>query len=465
MKKLIILSLSFCLLIFQSGCDLTETNVDPTRIHDVELRLLLPNAISQTAFNQTNTTLRIAGTFMQQYRMGAGCLAYTDYVIPSYHFSRYWTDGLYGGSLKDCKVIIDQAKEQEQPYYEGIAKILMAKELGNNTLMFGDLPLSEALKGIENLKPGYDTQEDVLNHVFQLLDEAIVLLDQSPLQGSPASDDLIFGGDGERWVKTAWALKARYFMQMSKRDPEAANKALNALNSGAFTSLEEQPNFQWGINREAGPLTQFAIERPYTMIVDKRFPEKFLVDDPRLEKYTFNEGIDWMYYDNENPSRLHWAAPHAVVPIISYVELAFLKAEALWRTGADAASIQAALEDGVISSMQQLNLEESTYQPYIDAMEQLSVMSRNKQLEYIIEEAYKAYFGYAVLQNWNNYRRTGYPEISPSPYGSHGLNPEGGIPKRYLYPDHEELHNAENLDAAKARQGGALMDAPLWIFE
>jgi hypothetical protein len=465
MKKYILLSFSICLLIFQTSCELTETNIDPTKIDDTELRFLLPAAISQTAFNQTNTTLRVAGSLIQQFRMEGACGAFADYVITPRHFDNYWATGLYGGSLKDCQVIIDKAREQGQDHYEGIAKMLMAKELGNSSLMFGDLPVSEALDGLENLQPAFDTQEEVMKTVFQLLDDAIALLEQEPVAGGPASDDRIFGGDAQAWLKTAWALKARYHMQMSRRDPDAASKVLNALDN-AFSSLAEQPNFQWGSNEnEASPLAQFGTERRNTMGIDKRFAEKFLEDDPRLPKYAFFQGSYWEYFNYANPSYLHWSKPDALVPIISYVELAFLKTEALWHSGAGAASLQNALEDAVAKSMQQVELGVSDYQDYMDSLASLATMSREEQLEYIMVEAYKAFYGYAGLQTWSNYRRNGYPNLQPASRGSHGLNPEGGIPKRYLYPENEQLTNPENMAIAKERQGGALMDAPLWIFK
>lgn len=466
MKKIPFLLLTLALVFLQPSCNLTETNIDPNKINDVKLRFLLPAAISQTAFNQTNTTMRIAGSLVQQFEMGGFCGGYANYRIPSGHFTSYWKEGLYTGSLKDCQVIIDQATEQGQPYYAGIAKILMAKELGNSTLMFGDMPLSEALKGLEHLRPVYDPQEEVIKAVFQLLDESIVLLGQDAVTGGPHTDDLIFNGNTEAWIKTAWALKARYHMHMSRRDPDAATKVLDALDEGAFTSLEEQPTFQWGSSlNESSPLARFAIERQFTMSIDKRFSEKFLKDDPRLPHYAFQHDLGWQFYDYDNPNRLFWSKSEARVPLISFVEVAFLKTEALWRSGANASSLQSALEEAVVASMEQIELEATDYQNYTDSLESLANMGREEQLEYIMIEAYKAYFGYASFQTWTNYRRTGYPALKPSSFGSHGLNPEGGIPKRYLYPDHEEFSNSANLEAAKARQNGALMDQALWIFK
>ena len=82
-----------------------------------------------------------------------------------------------------------------------------------------------------------------------------------------------------------------------------------------------------------------------------------------------------------------------------------------------------------------------------------------------MNEAYTAYYGHAFHQTWANYRRTGYPNLTPSANGDNGLNPGGGIPQRYIYPISESETNADNLDAAISRQGGALMNVALWSFQ
>jgi len=45
-----------------------------------------------------------------------------------------------------------------------------------------------------------------------------------------------------------------------------------------------------------------------------------------------------------------------------------------------------------------------------------------------------------------------------------GFNRSGSVPIRFLYPESESQTNAENVEAAKGRQDGALLDSPLWAF-
>ncbi|MEO1452091.1 MAG: SusD/RagB family nutrient-binding outer membrane lipoprotein, partial [Bacteroidota bacterium] len=82
-----------------------------------------------------------------------------------------------------------------------------------------------------------------------------------------------------------------------------------------------------------------------------------------------------------------------------------------------------------------------------------------------IEEAYVSYYGVAFIQSWTNYLRTGYPALTPKANSAEGLNPSGVIPRRFLYPVSEVQTNADNVQAAKDRQGGALLDVATWAFQ
>ena len=454
-------------MLFVTGCsDLSETNIDPTRPTSVEIRLILPSAISQSAFNIGSNPARVAGIIMQQYvGFDAQQVAYTDYVLPDITFNNYWRTGLYAAVLKDCNDVINLAQEEARPHYEGIAKILMAHAYGNATSYFGDIPFSEALKGAENLTPSYDSQEAVYAGVLRLLDEAITLLNGASSAGPPASDDLIYGGDAASWVATAYALKARYTMQQAKRNPNAGSDVLAAL-ANAFGDLASQPNFNFGSGQlDNWALAKFGNERPNTLIIDSRFADWMTNNaDPRQDFYMEFNGSEWVYFNSANPN-LVWATNNASVPLISYVEVKFLEAEALALDGAATADIQAALAAGITASMDQIGVAAADYADYVANHSDLSGLSDAEVIQRIIEEAYVAYYGYAFHQTWANYRRTGYPALTPSPAGAGGLNPSGVIPRRYLYPSSEDQTNSANLQAAQAAQNGALLDADMWAFQ
>ena len=453
-------------LIFSApSCDFDDVNIDPTRVSDVELRLILPAALSQTAYNQSANPARIPGIFMQQFvGSDAQQLAYTDYVLEQNTFNNYWSGGLYAGILKDCRVLLDKATETGQPHYEGIAKVLMAESYGMGTSFFGSMPFSQALLGTENLKPAYDTQQQLYEGVQRLLDEAIAALSQPAIPGGPADDDLVFGGDAQMWIKTARALKARYYLHLTKKEgATAASNALAQLNAGTIASQDEQPYFAWETAQtSANPIFLFGLGRTNTLKIDERFAT-MMDGDPRQDAYMLFNGTDWDFYVGGNAT-LVWAQNNAAIPLISLAEVKFMEAEALLWTGAGDAEIEAALGEGIQASMDLVGIVDPG--EYVTTNSSLAGLTTTEEkLEKIMMEAYKAYYGIAFQQTWTNYRRTGFPALAPSPNGSNGVNPAGGIPRRVLYPNGEYTTNEDNLNAAISAQGADLLDTELWAFQ
>lgn len=433
-----------------------ELNTDPTQLSDVEMSLILPEILSQVAYNKGANAARVAGIVTQQYEgFDAQQVQYTQYILGSDAFNNYWRFGLYTGPLRSAQVLIDKADAEGATFYSGIAKLLMANEYGIATSFFGDIPFTDALKGTEVLKPSYDSQETVYQGVQNLLDAAITDLTDGKGYGG---GDLVYGGAADSWIKVAHALKARFQMHLIKRDGGNAAKALTELGA-SLTSLDDQPNFEFGTaETENYSLAKFGIERSNTLIISNTFAD-MMTGDPRQDTYMEFDGTLWQYWNPANTALL-WAKNDATVPLISFVEVKFLEAEALARTGGDAT---AALEAAITASMVQAGAAD--YDAYVAAQSDLAGLSDEEVIQRIIEEAYKGYYGYNFNETWANYRRTGYPALTPNALGSNGFNPSGVVPRRYLYVASEQQTNSDNLNAARAAQGGALLDVPVWAFQ
>ncbi len=462
-----IITFLFCLGLISSpiACvNLEDINIDPTRPSDVDLRLMLPEALTQTAFNQGTHPVRIAGVTVQQLAGFKSKTLYSAYSSPEVSFNDYWTEGLYAGSLRSAKLIADKAEAENLPHYTGIAKILLALGYADATSYFGDIPFSDALKGNESLKPIFDTQEEVYEGVQKLLDEAINHLLQSGSPAGPEVDDLIFGGDASAWVATAYALKARYLMHTIKRKPNAASSILDIIRNKAFQSTNAQPDFTWGTTQtDNNPLAKFGVDRPNTIFIDPRFAQQMETNtDPRQDAYmAFNtEYNEYQYFDNGNDGTLYWAQNNTVVPLISLEELQFIEAELELMKG-DETAAKAALLKAVATNMAHIGVDGTAYMASLSTIYDAAA---NKE-EIIINEAYTAYYGQAFHQIWANYRRTGYPKLLAPPESDIPFNPGGGIPQRYLYPLSEVELNGNNVQAARDRQDGALMNIPLWAFQ
>ena len=452
MKRNIYLILAIFLM-FTTSCekDLEELNLDPTRVTSAETRLMLPEIIAQSMYSEGATGGRAIGILMQQlFGLDAQQLAYNDYIMGEDLMNNYWRTGLYAGALRSCDVMINQATEEGSTFYVGVGKILMANQYGIATSWFGDIPFSDALLGVEQLKPTYDSQESVYAGVIAMLDEAIADLGGATGYGG---GDLIYAGDASLWIKTARGLKARFLMHQAKRNGGNYAAALSEIAASYATSAE-QSTFTFAANQIGNySLAKFGIGRPGTLGFHPQFAA-MLDGDPRASLYYLDDGSgNLLYYDAAFP----FTRDDASIPMISFAELKFMEAEALFNAGSDAS---AALNAGIMASMELSGADMMAGQAYADA-----VTSGSITLETIINEAYKSYYGNAFSTTWANYRRTGFPTLTPSSNGVNGLNPSGSVPQRFLYVESETTTNADNVEAARSRQGGGLLDATLWAFE
>ncbi len=343
LKNICLLLVSLC-AVGISSCDFGDTNIDPASLADASPKLILPAAEAQSAYNVGALGGRMPGIVMQYFAGNdAQQLAYTSYNIGEQDLNNLWTDGLYGGVMKDCAVIIEKAEAQNNPYYAGIAKVLMAHALGMATTFWGDVPYSQAFSPDENGKPAFDAQQDVYASIQSLLDEAIADL-SAPAYSNPAppaGDDLIFGGNVQKWIASARSLKARYYIHLTKKGVANAANALTAIRAGAITGIAEEPRFPFGESQtNANPYYLFAIQRPGTMGIAPAFDALLTArSDPRkpffVEKGSFY-----------GPGTV-FTQPSSPLPLIPYEEVKFIEAEALVRTSGSIAEAEAAMRAAI----------------------------------------------------------------------------------------------------------------------
>ena len=213
-------------------------------------------------------------------------------------------------------------------------------------------------------------------------------------------------------------------------------------------------NFQWENTQNGGhPLALFGFQRPNTMIIGNFFSD-LMIGDPRMNLYMVEStGGNFLYFQAGNPN-LFWSNLDSPSPVFSYSETKFIEAEALERTGGDGT---AALEEAIRANMSYLGIAAPAIATYLATIPETSIQT-------IIVEKYKAMYGQSPIQVWNDFRRTGFPNLTPNPDGVNGNNPSGIIPRRLLYPISERLSNPDAYQAALEAQGGHLLDDDIWVF-
>lgn len=429
------------LLISVSSCDFGDTNVDPSLPQDVAISALLPSGQTALSWVVGGEMVRFSGLLTQQFRgINAQQQDNWRYLIREADTNGMW-QRMYYNSLNTVNFVIEKGVEQGALQYQGIGEILMATGIGTMTDAFGSVPYSTAFEGNEsNFTPTYDDQQALYSSTIpQLLDAAIAKLEEEDNSGiTPGADDLIFGGDVELWIKAANSLKLRYIFQQGKRDPAAYEAAL-ALIPVAISSNSEDYEMQFGSSaNEPNPQYQFTQSRSGNMRMDDYFVNVFSESDTRKP----------FFVDGENDFEFsgYYTSINSPVVLMSYVEVKFIEAEAhLQKPSPDVAAAKAALDEAVQSSFIKITGAPvpAAYQTGLDD----AWMAASDKLSVLIDEKYIACYSQSLVP-WNDYRRTGYPQLTVVPNGTNSFNANGEIPRRLPYPQEERLLNPANIPTA-----------------
>ena len=193
---------------------------------------------------------RIAGMWTGQYRGEIALyLGLYNYDISSSESNSDWTY-LYNGMLKQFseinKYYAINGMDTEGQLIVGICKVLEAHAVGTATSIWGDIPYSQAVNPAIS-DPVFDKQSKIYEALQEKLDEAIDRLTKledfiitNNLPQPTLAQDIFFAGKIEKWKKTAYTLKARYYMQ-TREYAAARAAALNGISDYAssmkFTPL------------------------------------------------------------------------------------------------------------------------------------------------------------------------------------------------------------------------------------
>ncbi len=135
--------------------------------------------------------------------------------------------GVYNGNLKNIDRMeteaINAGAGAVNPY-SAIAKFLKAYYYYNLTSLMGDVPMSEAVKGLDGqFSPKYDDQKAIFLQIIKWLDEAnddfAALTAGNDLTLSNASD-IFYGGNLTKWRKLANTFKLRVLISLSKKSAD-----------------------------------------------------------------------------------------------------------------------------------------------------------------------------------------------------------------------------------------------------
>jgi len=107
--------------------------------------------------------------------------------------------------------------------YDAMAKFLKAYYFTKMSLEMGDIPMTEALEGVNNLTPKYDSQKAVFQQAFVWLDSCNVELTdlQNRTDGGTLQGDIYYGNNLSKWQKLVNTFRLRLLIQLSKKTDDA----------------------------------------------------------------------------------------------------------------------------------------------------------------------------------------------------------------------------------------------------
>ena len=246
MKTKLISGIITLFLVLSCDSSFEELNNNPNSITTDEVipptLLIKGTMLADIAINQSHLQ-RIAGMWTGQYRGEISLyLGIYNYDISSSESNSAWTY-LYNGMLKQFseinKYYAINGTDTEGQLIKGICKVLEANAVGTATSIWGDIPYSEAVNPAIS-DPVFDRQSSIYNALQTKLDEAIVLL-SNPTTKNTLSEDIFFGGNKDKWKKTAYTLKARYYLD-SRQYALAYAAALNGISDYAGTMKFTPPS-------------------------------------------------------------------------------------------------------------------------------------------------------------------------------------------------------------------------------
>lgn len=212
LHKFLIVLLAIFSFTFHS-CDLAELEADPNRATNSPASLILNGALNNLYTECWNETMR-----RNQYY----CINYNYYGT-----NEYWS----GSASLDYTRLKNVQKMEEEAIrggaavvnpYSALGKFFRAYHFVNMTQKVGDLPLGEALSGLENTTPKYATQKEIYIQVLKWLDEANTDLASLIAKGGQKADgDWFYGGDLTKWQKLVNAYRLRVLVSLSKKDADA----------------------------------------------------------------------------------------------------------------------------------------------------------------------------------------------------------------------------------------------------
>ncbi len=419
-----------------------------------------------------------------------------------------WVDAgwqaFYSGPAVMINFVKNYTAANNMPAANAIAKIWSVPMWERMTDFFGPVIFSQFGNGKTSV--AYDSQKDVYNAFFNILDSAVTVLKQHTGETPFGNNDLIYGGKVNKWITFANSLRLRLAMRIVYADPALAQQeAEKAVADGVMADNTDDAITSTTPN-SLNYLTQWTYINPFSMSATSY---SILVgfNDPRLYAF-WNQGggrlggtLGYNGLRNGLPRILKTSAVRSgaagnsfvakqflpiadgganpPIPVMTAAEVNFLRAEGALRgwnmggtakdfynkgislslaywTKASATDIQnyitssntpVAVPDGIVAQNFNTPPESGITVQYEDAA------GFETRLEQIITQKWIDMF-LSPWECWAERRRTGYPRGYAIIASLDPTIPVTAIIRRMVYPPSEYSNNNKAVNTAVSALGG-----------
>jgi hypothetical protein len=365
----------------------------------------------------------------------------------------YWT---LGQNLVD---LINLAEAEERWDVLGVGYVLKAWGWLTLTSLHGEIIIQQAFD-VTRFQFDYDTQEFAYQEVVRLLDEAIANLqrdDGAVDVGYLAVGDEMYNGDRSKWLMLAYGLKAQalnHFSNKSTYDPaEVIAMVEQSFTSNADDALFTYPgthadngdkNF-WGRTRSNLIGVNFGVRQSQFVLELMNGTQFGGVVDPRMSRMLAPSpdgefrGLDpntAPHATANRPNNLHGYPGNggtgepgqylfddkSKIPVLTYSQLQFIKAEAALRMGSMGTARTAYLE-GISSHIDFVNARNAETGnltvTQISSAERTAFLASPEidpptlTLSHIMSQKYIAQWAWGHNELWMDMRRYHYTDMDP----------------------------------------------------
>lgn len=305
MKNIIKLGLIAVVFFFAASCENTELDLldNPNEVtpDNAELDLLFNQMVIDFGSFAYNTSFETM-PYTRMIAMSTGN-QYNNQDAPT-SFDNEWRLA-YSRMLPDMELILQLAGDAGSPIHAGITNIMKAYTLFTLVDMWGDVPFTEALQGVENPSPAADDDQAVYNEALALLDAGIAELAKANDDTPKPANDIFYNGDFNKWITLANTLKIRYYVSTRLVDAAGATSGINSIVDAGDIIDEATEDFayQYGSNRvnpdSRHPLYSdgYEVNGP-SIYLNNYYMWTFFAtgdrenEDPRLRYYFYRQDCD-----------------------------------------------------------------------------------------------------------------------------------------------------------------------------